>query len=171
MPAAKLTGKQEAFARAVALEGLDQTAAYSKAYDTSKMAAETINKEASKLGLHPAIATRIDVLKAGATAVAVKKAGYTLADAIDQAEGFVLQAAALGQASAGVAAVKLKAQLAGHLVEKKEITNSALTPSDVQSLRDLQADLAERRKRAKEAQALVGEAEQEAERVPLRRVI
>ena len=54
-----LTQKMERFARGVALEGLSYSAAYVMAYDTEKMAPDTINKKASELAKHGEVAARI----------------------------------------------------------------------------------------------------------------
>jgi hypothetical protein len=165
-----LTAKQEAFCRAVALEGLDQTAAYSKAYDVSKMKQESVHKAASNLANDPKVSTRIAVLTERATAAAVKKAGYTLADAMAEAEEVLDDAKALGQIGPAVSAVKLRAQLAGHLVEKKEVsTKTSLEETDVDSLLKIKAQVDAQLDRAREALGMTGGAVSNTP--PARRVI
>ena len=60
----RLTAKQEAFARLVALENLSLTDAYSQVYESTKSSPATINKEAYNLGSkNPKIAARIQELR------------------------------------------------------------------------------------------------------------
>jgi|TARA_Y100000296_G_scaffold4701_1_gene6053 hypothetical protein len=60
----RLTAKQEAFARLVALENLSLTDAYGRIYNTTRSAPATINKEAYNLGSkNPKIAARIQELR------------------------------------------------------------------------------------------------------------
>ena len=60
----RLTAKQEAFARLVALENLSLTDAYSQVYESTKSSPATINKEAYNLGSkNPKIAPRIQELR------------------------------------------------------------------------------------------------------------
>ena len=164
-----LTAKQEQFAKNVGLRGMNQSEAYSAAYDASKMTPESIATAASRLVADANVSSRINVLRERATAAAVKKTGYTLADAIDEADVAAREGLALGQVSATVAAVKLKAQLAGHLVEKKEIRTGALEEVDLEKLA-LMREQAEREiKAAEDAASVVGEVP--APPAPQRRVI
>ena len=65
----------------------------------------------------------------------MEKTGLTLADCIAEANIWVADAQALGNTSAGVAATKLRAQLAGHLVERKEVsTKGQLDDMDIAAL-------------------------------------
>ena len=60
----RLTAKQEAFSRLVALENLSLSDAYSQVYDSTKSSPATINKEAYNLGSkNPKIAARIQELR------------------------------------------------------------------------------------------------------------
>ena len=59
----KLTAKQEKFAQAIALENMNQADAYRSAYDTSRMADETIYVKACQLAKKDNIAVRIDELR------------------------------------------------------------------------------------------------------------
>lgn len=66
-----LTARQELFAQGVA-SGLDQSAAYRKAYPSSlKWKAETVHECASKLAANPKVSTRIKALQALSADVAV----------------------------------------------------------------------------------------------------
>mgnify|MGYP001575206697 CR=1 FL=1 len=62
-----LTSKQEAFAQAIAILGVDQSKAYRLAYDVSPLSATaTTNDSASKLAANPLVAQRIAQLRANA---------------------------------------------------------------------------------------------------------
>ena len=59
-----LTPKQEAFAQAIALEGMNKSDAYRSAYDTSKMSDKTVNEKASVLAGQDKITARVNELRA-----------------------------------------------------------------------------------------------------------
>ena len=58
----KLTAKQEAFAKAVAYEGMNNTDAYRSVYSVKNMSDKTVWEEASKLANSPKVSTRIKEL-------------------------------------------------------------------------------------------------------------
>ena len=58
-----LTPKQEQFAQAIALEGMNQADAYRSAYDTSRMGDDTIYVKACNLAAQDKIAVRIAELR------------------------------------------------------------------------------------------------------------
>jgi hypothetical protein len=58
-----LTAKQEAFAKAIALDGMSYSDAYRSAYDTSKMSDKTVNEKASLLKDNDKVRTRIKELR------------------------------------------------------------------------------------------------------------
>ena len=153
----RLTAKMDQFARGIALENMDQSASYAKAYNASKMTPKSINEAASRLAADPKVSARIVVLSEGATAVAVKKAGYTMADAMAAARRAEALAHQVSQAGAAVAAVTLQAKLAGHLAEKKEARTGPLDDADVQLLVSMRDEISEKLKRIKELQDLVRE--------------
>lgn len=55
----KLTAKQEAFAKAIAFEAMNNTDAYRSVYSVKNMSDKTVWEEASKLANSPKVATRI----------------------------------------------------------------------------------------------------------------
>ena len=59
----KLTPKQEAFCKAIAIDDMNYSDAYRKAYDTENMSPFTINEKASRLKDKDKIATRINELR------------------------------------------------------------------------------------------------------------
>lgn len=154
----ELTPKQERFAQNIALKQMNQTEAYKDAYDTGKMSESSIRGAAAALAANRAVAERIAVLKAGATAAAIKKSGYELADAIEEAEDARQLTRDQGQGSAMVAAIKLKAQLAGHLVEKKEVNNTNLDAKEIERLKAMHQQALDTLAKAREAAELVGQA-------------
>jgi phage terminase small subunit len=58
-----LTGKQENFARCIALDGMNQTEAYRKCYNTENMQESTIWESASRLANDCKVVARIKELK------------------------------------------------------------------------------------------------------------
>lgn len=58
-----LTDKQENFARAIALEGMNQSDAYRSAYNTENMSESTIWNEAYLLASHREVSKRINELR------------------------------------------------------------------------------------------------------------
>ena len=59
-----LTDKQENFARAIALDGMNQSDAYRSAYNTENMSESTIWNEAYLLASHREVSKRINELRA-----------------------------------------------------------------------------------------------------------
>jgi hypothetical protein len=130
-----LTAKQEAFCQKVACEGLNQTDAYKAVYDTSKSQPGSIYSNASSLARSAEVMARISALRGATTATAVKKAGYTLADAMADADDAMKLAIDKGQVASVVTAAALKAKLAGHMIDRKEVKNiGPLEEADVQEL-------------------------------------
>jgi phage terminase small subunit len=167
-----LTGKQSRFCEKV-LEGLNLSDAYRAAFNAENMKPATVNRAAKELADHPKVAARIKVLREGATAAALKKAAHTLEDAMKEAGDLLEDAQVLGQISAGVAAAKLRAQLAGHLSEKRDARPSSLDDMDVERLLELRAALEAKIKRNKEVSAPVDThaSTPSTPAVPIRRVI
>ena len=165
-----LTAKQEAFARAVGVEGLNQTEAYTKAYGAGKMSPNALSSTAARLAALPPVAARIAVLIEGPTAEAVRKTGLTLADSINEAGEMLDGAKAAGQYSAGVAAAKLRAQLAGHLVERKEVRSGPLEDVDIARLLSMKAQAEADLSKASEVAEFMGDATVTVDQ-PVRRAI
>lgn len=58
-----LTAKQENFAQAVAVEGMNYSEAYRTYYKTDRMSDKSVWDAASKLASHPEVSQRIEALK------------------------------------------------------------------------------------------------------------
>lgn len=136
-----LTSKQESFCKAVALGGLSKVDAYTKAYPDAKSPRRILIDKGSELAQLPACAARIEELRERAASVAVKRSGLSLAGSMEEANVLMADALALGQISAGVAAAKLRAQLAGHLAEKATEKRGPLDDLDVAALLKLRDSL------------------------------
>jgi hypothetical protein len=166
-----LTAANEVMARKIALENMDQSAAYACAYKTEGKTPDAISKLASAIANRPEVADRINVLRERATAAAVKKAALTREDAMDEAGQLLKDAMDLGQISAGVAAAKLRAQLAGHLDEKKQDPKGALEDMDLERLLELRKAVEDKVARSREALAMTDAPAPVATPAPIRRVI
>lgn len=114
-----LTIKQERFAEHY-LEHRNAKKAYEQAgYATKGWSANAIYVAAHRILKNAKIQLRINEVR---QAVA-KRAEYTLEQAIFETREDREQARELGQLGAAVSAGKLTAQLAGHLVERKDVTH------------------------------------------------
>jgi hypothetical protein len=138
----RLTALQEAFACIVATTNQSLTASYREAYKPQTPNINSVNHMAARVAALPYVAARIRSLRGAVTASAVERAGYTLADAIAEAGAALERARELGQAGAAVAAVRLRAQLAGHLASGKRGrrrtgTTTDLQPCDLENLMKL----------------------------------
>jgi hypothetical protein len=138
-----LTAKQEAFCLAVA-NGATHTDAYRTVYGPADLTDKKASSKAAGMMKRTPVVQRIACLREGvAKAVAEKTAEkivYTLDDALREADEARELAHDEGSAAGAVQAVKLKAQLAGLIVEKRETTTtSQLSDSDVKAIAEMKA--------------------------------
>lgn len=133
----KLTGKQEAFAQAVA-SGKTQADAYREAYSAKAMKDETIWARASELMADSKVSGRVEALLAEIAARTVEKTAITREDLIEELEEARL--AAMGgerpQAGAAVAATVAKGKLLGLQVDKVEHSGMVATMDVAAGLTD-----------------------------------
>ena len=151
-----LTARAEAFCQAIVVKGMNQTEAYSFAYDVSKMSQETITNLASRLANRDDVRARLQVLRERATAAAVKSAAYTIEDALREADELMADGKALGQVSAAVAALKVKAQLGGHLAEKTAEKKGPLDGEDIDGLVSIREEINRRLQQAADTLDFIG---------------
>lgn len=137
--------KRERFAVLVACERATFTDAYRAVYNCAGRTQEQVSKAASSLAAAQEIKDRILELQGRAADDAARKAAYTLADAIAEAESLRALAEERGHTAAAITAATLKAKLAGHLIERKEIKTGPLEDSDVEDLEALLAELKRRK--------------------------
>lgn len=148
-----LTEKQQAFVEAIATDRLSYSAAYSKAFDVSGMQKLTVAKRASELARKPEIQAEINVILEGARRNSVKAAAYSLDDAIAEVDEGLELAKTNGQSSAFLQGVKLKAQLAGHVIDRKEVsTKDPLTGATIEELGRMRDEITRRMLAAKAAE-------------------
>lgn len=112
-PATGLTPQQEQFCQELA-RGADQAEAYRLAFPRSKKwQAKSVWERASKLAADTKVASRLAAIAAIARDEAERKLRFGLPEAMAQADEAYACARAFGQGGAMVAAVTLKAKLAG----------------------------------------------------------
>jgi len=128
-----LTLKQSAFVNA-ALKGATHSDAYRTAYDCSRMTSLSVTSSASRLAAQPNIAAVLAKERERVALAVVKATAYTMQDAMDEANQARELAHSVGQAGAAVSAVTLRAKLAGHLIERKEVRIGQLDDSDLDDL-------------------------------------
>ena len=113
-----LTPKQEAAAQAF-VECGDKSEAYRRAYDTSNMKPETVNREAFRLFENPKIATRVKELQA----IQMERHNVTVDSLTRELEESRADARQDKQHSAAISATLGKARLHGLLTEKLKVTH------------------------------------------------
>jgi len=103
-----LTTKQNLFALKVGAEDVSVTTAYKLVYDCTRSLPKTIEDNASSLYRSPVVAAEIARIRGDRAAVAARKASYTLADAILEAEEIRVLAVKAGNLPAAATASTLK---------------------------------------------------------------
>lgn len=125
-----LTEKQEAFAQGLA-EGLTNTEAYRRAYDTSGMQTGTIHNEACKLAMHPKVAARLNELlsekRAKHSMFTEKQSDRVWRNVWRLAEGSEVPPAVQQSALA------LAAKMAGMLTDKVEVKNETVDSKSIEA--------------------------------------
>lgn len=129
--------KREQFAQLVA-SGMSCEDAHAKlGYARNKANARRMRYEKP-------VSARIEAIQAAsaervvkANSKAMEAIAYTRDDAMKEAEEVLKQARELGQLGSAIQAVKLRAQLKGHLIERKEIGGpgdfEAMTPDEIRA--------------------------------------
>lgn len=128
----RLTSKQEAFAQAV-FRGAAKRDAYLEAYPACMRTAHAVSSAASALLRKPKVARRIEDLRKPV----LQKLAYDFEKAMIEAGDALEMARDARNAGAMVAAVTLRAKLAGLLVDRKEVRTGPLDGLPVSELEAL----------------------------------
>ena len=121
MPELK-SNKQEAFCKAVALEGMNQSDAYKIAYPTSlKWSNAIVYKKASELANNGKVKGRIEELKNTLTEKAIEKALYTAEESFNYLKDIQSRAKDKDKLSDEIKAEELKGKLAKLYIDKVEL--------------------------------------------------
>ena len=143
----RLTPLQEQFCLAFVSGNQSLTSAYRQVYCPRNSKPATVNKMAAELAALPHIAARIQALRESVASSVIERTAYSMADAMREAGEIFEEAITLRQAGAAVAAVTLRARLAGLLNSSSDRGSRGwgsrpdLMQSDVEALRNLLADV------------------------------
>lgn len=123
----KLTYKQQMFVLHYSVNGNNATEAYRLSYDCTNMKDESINVEASKLLKNPKITPWVNWAKTNVQKVFEDELKYSAKDCFDELSEIQFRAKKdKGNYSQEIKAVELKGKLAGHFVDKHQVTGGGL---------------------------------------------
>lgn len=123
----KLTEQQQKFVLNYIINGNNATNAYKTAYDCKNMKDESINVEASKMLKHPKVSLWIKQANANVQEVFEDEIRYSAKDCFDELSEIQSRAKKdKGNYSQEIKAVELKGKLAGHFVDKHQVTGGNL---------------------------------------------
>lgn len=123
----KLTSKQQQFVLHYSINGNNASEAYRSAYDCSNMSNESVNVEASKLLNHPKVSLWIKQAENNVNQVFNDEIKYSAKDCFDELSEIQQRAKKdKGNYSQEIKAVELKGKLAGHFVDKHQVTGGGL---------------------------------------------
>ena len=106
--------------------------AFKQAYDCSNMNANTIYVEASRLLKNPKISPWIAYIEENSQKVAIEELNYSIRDCFDEVDEMKkialesLDKSGNPNINAAIKAVELKGKLAGHFIEKHNVTGGGL---------------------------------------------
>lgn len=128
----KLTTKQQTFVLRYCINGNNASEAYRYAYDCKNMSDEAVNVEACKLLKNPKIALWIKYAESNVKQVFQDEIKYSAKECFDEIEN--LKNIALESTdkhgnpnvSTALRAVELKGKLAGHFVDKHQVSGGGL---------------------------------------------
>ena len=123
----KLTTKQQQFVLHYSINGGNATEAYKKSYDCSGMKDTSINVEASKILKNPKVSLWIKQAESNVQQVFEDEIKYSAKDCFDElAEVQARARKRTGNYSQEIKAIELKGKLAGHFVDKHQVTGGVL---------------------------------------------
>ncbi len=119
----KLTSKQQQFVLHYSINGNNASDAYRSAYDCDNMSNESVNVEASKLLNHPKVSLWIKQAENNVNEVFNDEIKYSAKDCFDELSEIQARAKKdKGNYSQEIKAVELKGKLAGHFVDKHQVS-------------------------------------------------
>ena len=123
----KLTTKQQQFVLYYSINGGNATEAYKNSYDCSGMKDTSINVEASKILKNPKVSLWIKQAESNVQQVFEDEIKYSAKDCFDElAEVQARARKRTGNYSQEIKAIELKGKLAGHFVDKHQVTGGGL---------------------------------------------
>lgn len=123
----KLTEQQNKFVLEYASNGNNASEAYRVAYDCSKTKAENVHSGASKMLKHPKVAPWIALMQANAQKIAVEELNYSIKDCFEELDDVRLRAKKdKGNYNQELKAIELKGKLAGHFIDKHQVSGGGL---------------------------------------------
>ena len=123
----KLTEKQQQFVLRYAIYGNNGAEAYRFAYDCEGSNEATINSEVNKLLKNPKITLWLNQAKANVQQVFEDEIKYSAKDCFDElAEVQARAKQDRGNYTQEIKAIELKGKLAGHFVDKHQVTGGGL---------------------------------------------
>lgn len=123
----KLTPKQQQFVLRYCINGNNGADAYRYAYDCEGSKEETINSEVNRLLKNPKIAQWIDEALKNVAQVFEDEIKYSAKDCFDELSEVQSRAKKnKGNYTQEIKAIELKGKLAGHFVDKHQVTGGSL---------------------------------------------
>lgn len=123
----KLTQKQQQFVLRYAINGNNGAEAYRYSYDCEGSNEATINSEVNKLMKNPKITLWLNQVKSNVQEVFQEEIKYSVKDCFDELEDVRERAKNdKGNYNQEIKAIELKGKLAGHFVDKHQVTGGGL---------------------------------------------
>ena len=123
----KLTDKQQKFVLNYVINGGNATEAYRQSYDCEESKEATINVEANKMLKNPKITLWIKQAESNVQQVFQDEIKYSAKDCFDELDEVQQRAKKdKGSYSQELKAIELKGKLAGHFVDKHQVTGGGL---------------------------------------------
>ncbi len=123
----KITKKQQNFILRYLVNGNNATDAYRTAYDCSQSSNETVAVEANKLLKNPKVTLWLKQADSNIQQVFKDEIKYSVKDCFDELDEVRQRAKKdKGNYSQEIKAIELKGKLAGHFIDKHQVTGSGL---------------------------------------------
>ena len=123
----KLTTKQQNFILRYMINGNNASEAYRSAYDCSSMSSEAVNVEASRTLKNPKIALWIEQAENNVKQVFNDEIKYSAKDCFDELDELKKKSEKnITTYSVAKGCIELKGKLAGHFVDRHQVTGGGL---------------------------------------------